>query len=1153
MPLKIIAWVIILLWCSFPLTAHGQGKGHGVEVRAAMPILSDATSGSTVSASFLVTNTGVNVVTFIEEFQLPPGWIPITPQYLPFFLNIGQQQTRTIAFTVPTNADAGSYQVSYGVRGQSESGIADSQSVTVIVAQSSRPSSGTAPEDQQRKEDESRIREVPGEREKTSVGMAVEFQPAIDGMVDEGSRPFVDAPGQGVEIRAPRDFIREATPGKTITGSFLVTNTTGRTETFVDDVRIPQGWKKLIPQAADPFTLNAGKQRARIIAFSIPPTAPAGSYRITYTAHGSQNIGISGSRSLIVTVTPVHKIEIVVTEKPDFVIAGKPFTVRFRVLNRGNSASRIKMDIRGNMEYPVAPKQTTLTLAVGQSELVTITVTTDDLLKKKETYVLTISALTVNAQGVEVGITKDVVLFILPGAPGPVDLYHRVPAALTMIGSAQDGEYAEQIEFAGGGDIDEEEKKRVDFLFRNPDLQDKNIFGLRDEYRLNYYTDTFDILAGDQGYSLSPLTEQSKYGRGGEVNYRLSTIKASSFYLETPGQSPQLTEGGGYLFYQPIARIGLKANFLHKETDLTSFTPEPTSLFSIPASNAWEVHPGLEENANWAAITPESNNLYSIQTNTAWDKKVVLDLEYGYSDNAGITQTSGDSYNINLKGALKGAGYAIEKTYADPRYFGYSHDLDYTTGTLSFPIYRELTGNISYRSYLNNLEHDPLRGSATDEESYRGGIDLALPTGTHLSLAYEDFQKKDRMALFNQFNFQERLITAGIGQTFKWASLQGYLNSGIIDDNLTGGRNTSVENYSLYASFNPTTWQAYSLYARTGHDFYNDNPQRSKSTGVTATWRYKQADLNLNYQISEYTPSANESTDNPIPENGSSDITFDGRTDVLMSSLNYTSRSNHVISLRSYWISYRKEDGATQETSFLLCYTIPLGIPVRKKKSIGNIQGTVSDAEGKPLQKIVVEVGGLTAMTDKAGEFTFPGFKTGTYYLAAEQGSIGIGKITTEKTPLPVEVKGGETSRVSIRITPSCRLNGRLTLRQSNSERDVRTVTKQGRAGEISLKGLEGMEDKDNSALKLVNILVEISRGEESIRQVTDGEGRFSFYDLRPGIWTVNVAADNLPAYHYVEKESYSIELKSGEEQVIDIQVLPRVRKIQMIDEGQIR
>jgi uncharacterized membrane protein len=1068
-----------------------------------MPPLSDAAPGSTVSGSFLVTNAGASAVTFVDELQLPPGWIPITPQYLPFFLNVREQQTRTIAFTIPADAAAGSYRITYGVRGQSEPGIADSESVTVTVTPASRPASGAVPEGKKRKEDEARTSGAPKATEKASPRTAVESQPAPDSSVAKGLQPVADEEGHGVEVSVGAGLISEVLPGKVVTASFLVINTGSRAGTFVDDLRIPPGWKMLIPQAAVPFTLNAGEQRARIIAFSVAPNAPAGSYRLSYAARGSQDPGVSGSRSFSIAVLPVNSIEIVVAEKPDYAVAGKSFNVRFRVINRGNSAARIRMDFRGNMEYPVAPKQTALALAAGQSEVVSVTVTTDDKLKRKETYVLKIKAETENAQAAAATVTHDAVLFILPGKPEQVDLFQRVPAGLTMIGSLEDGRYGWQTELAGGGNIDEEGKKRIDFLFRGPDLQKKNIFGLRDEYRLNYFGETLNILAGDQGYSLSPLTEQSRYGRGGGVNFHQPTFGAGAFYLETQEESPNVNEAGGYLLYQPNDRLGLKANLLHEETDPAASTPALTT------------------------------NLYSIQAGTAWDKKLILDLEYGYSDNSSVTRTNGNGHRINLKGELGGARYAFEKTYADPRFFGYYRDSDYTSGALFYPLYERLTGNFSFRKYRNNLDFDPLVGSATDEKSYRSGLSLPLPTGTNLTLTYEDYRKKDRMAFSPQFNFQERIFTSGIGQTFKRASLQGYLVSGIIDNNLTGNRNNTMENYSLYATFSPTLRQAYSIYARTGQDIYSDTPQRTKNVGATATWYYQRANLNLNYQINNIESGSNE------------------RSDSLMSSLTYTLPNNHSISFRSRWISH--QNGSADETSYLLGYTIPFGIPVGKKKGIGSIRGNVFDAEGKPLPKVVVEVGGLTAITDSSGNFTFPGFKPGIYYLTVEQGSIGIGRITTEKLPLSVEVKGGEASRVIIRITPSCRVTGRLSLRRPDSAGNIRAETKQDQVREFSLKGLEGAQGKDKSALKLGNILVEISRSGESIRQVTDDEGRFSFYDLRPGRWMMKVADDNLPPYHYVEKESYPVELKSGEEQDVVIQVLPRVRKIQMIDEGVVR
>src|ERR1039457_5316459 len=278
-----------------------------------------------------------------------------------------------------------------------------------------------------------------------------------------------------------------------------------------------------------------------------------------------------------------------------------------------------------------------------------------------------------------------------------------------MIGSLEDGRYGWQAELAGGGSIDEEGKKRIDFLFRGPDLQKKNIFGLRDEYRLNYFGETLNILAGDQGYSLSPLTEQSRYGRGGGINFHRPTFGAGAFYLKTREESPKANEVGGYLLYQPTGWFGLRANVLHKETDPVAFTPALTT------------------------------NLYSIQAGTAWGKKLILDLEYGYSDNSRITRPNGNGCRIDLKGELGGARYAFEKTYADPGFFGYYRDSDYTSGALSIPLYKRLTGNISFRNYRNNLDLDPLAGSATDEASYRGGLSLPLPTGTNLTLTYEDY------------------------------------------------------------------------------------------------------------------------------------------------------------------------------------------------------------------------------------------------------------------------------------------------------------------------------------------------------------------------------------------------------------------------------
>jgi hypothetical protein len=80
--------------------------------------------------------------------------------------------------------------------------------------------------------------------------------------------------------------------------------------------------------------------------------------------------------------------------------------------------------------------------------------------------------------------------------------------------------------------------------------------------------------------------------------------------------------------------------------------------------------------------------------------------------------------------------------------------------------------------------------------------------------------------------------------------------------------------------------------------------------------------------------------------------------------------------------------------------------------------------------------------------------------------------------------------------------------------------------------------------------LVEVRCEEEVLRGLTDHKGRFSFDDLRPGKWSLKVYDRDLPAYHFLEDEQFQFDLKPGEQRDTVVRVLPRLRPIQIIDEG---
>ncbi len=299
--------------------------------------------------------------------------------------------------------------------------------------------------------------------------------------------------------------------------------------------------------------------------------------------------------------------------------------------------------------------------------------------------------------------------------------------------------------------------------------------------------------------------------------------------------------------------------------------------------------------------------------------------------------------------------------------------------------------------------------------------------------------------------------------------------------------------------------------------------------------------------------------------------------DNIYSTLTYRLPNNHSLALKNRWFKYK--DTKDEEHSFFLYYIIPLKIPVSKKRDIGILKGKVYDGEKEerqPIPKVILTINEATAVTDQNGEFIFPALKQGTHYLQVIKSSIGLDRVTSEKLPLMVEIKG-KTNEIEIGVVSSGRILGKIalvSLNQSsnfNSSRDKygninnninnnnNNNPDQGLflIGSGEIKNNNGLDNGlDNGMLKeprgLSNILVELTNSKEVLRQLTDQLGRFAFLHTRPGQWTLRVYDNNLPPYHYLEKKEFRIELKPGGEKEITARVLPRRRSIQIIEVGEI-
>jgi hypothetical protein len=381
-------------------------------------------------------------------------------------------------------------------------------------------------------------------------------------------------------------------------------------------------------------------------------------------------------------------------------------------------------------------------------------------------------------------------------------------------------------------------------------------------------------------------------------------------------------------------------------------------------------------------------------------------------------------------------------------------------------------------------------------------------------LGYEDFSKEDRLVP-SDYNFEERVLILGIGQILNKFSLQTYIQGGKREDKLTGSQNEPIERYTVLASFSPGQGQTYSLFAQTGHDRYSPTFQRTNTAGVSASWRINNT-LNffVNYQMN------NINLDNKREQHN------------LFSTLVYTLPNNHFLSFKYRWLEFK--DTKAQENAFFVAYSIPLGIPVSKKKGLGVLKGRIYDGEktdGSPIANVILTANGVTAVTDKKGEFIFPGLKPGTYSLRLEQNTIGLQRVTSEKFPLVVEIKEEKTNYIDVAVVNSCNVSGEVVVSGAR----------------------ENEKDGSKKIKRLGDVLVEIRTDKEVLREQTDNSGKFSFKGIRPGTWNLKFYPNNLPVNHSFDKEEFQLDLKPGEEKVVAGNVAPRSKQIQMIDEGEIK
>ncbi|MFT5724533.1 MAG: hypothetical protein ACI9JN_001652 [Bacteroidia bacterium] len=155
-------------------------------------------------------------------------------------------------------------------------------------------------------------------------------------------------------------------------------------------------------------------------------------------------------------------------------------------------------------------------------------------------------------------------------------------------------------------------------------------------------------------------------------------------------------------------------------------------------------------------------------------------------------------------------------------------------------------------------------------------------------------------------------------------------------------------------------------------------------------------------------------------------------------------------------------------------YNVSLGVPMVRTLALGSLEGKLINGGVQSVDNVVLMLDGQLATTSEDGSFTFNNVRPGSHQLFLDRATIGVRDLPNQKLPIKVDIFAEKTAEVSITMTKSAKVTGKIALEK------VKTT------------------QSNKKVLAFPSIIVEARLGGESYMTRADPQGNFVFGSLRP-------------------------------------------------------
>ncbi len=746
--------------------------------------------------------------------------------------------------------------------------------------------------------------------------------------------------GDVVEVSPTTTEPLAAAPGEVVTAIFTVTNTGTETRSFKASADLPAGWRRI--GSSNSFDVSGGDTVRRLISFRVSADAPVGSFDIRYRVTDVGAPLVFDSGVVTVAVGESDRFDITLLRAPSWVVSGDDYQIALVLSNRGNATRHIRLLAKITPETTFDMSLDELTVfEPGERQTLRVDIRATQATQRKQRQWL---RLHVTSDGVvlnEIAVPVDV----LPTG-GYADRAGRMPASVTLHSFTGHRGSGAQVEFDAHGPLRNGGTDIIEVGIRTPDRSTASLFARRDEYRVAYVSKSWAVMLGDHAFSLSPLTEYGRRGRGVGASATAGALTATAFFSRGRYALPREDVVGVGLKYSLSDALRFGANFLDK----SGFLPGE----SITIRSEFEPI-----------------------------RDVKLDLELGDGGDSGVRSSA---FAAGVSGSRKFGSIDARYMKTGRAFPGLYPDRTVASMSFSARPTRNVRFDASASTDERRLQFASAAGSIVQSKYVRGG-----PT-----YKFEFLRSKVNLSAAYKYRAQN----ADFGSA---GENRNHLSTELTADIEIGrySLGASVEHGSVYASFVGERRAAsrYELATRARYRSFSWNVAASFDRGA-AMYRLEGQETAL------ISVGANGNIGSSFAWGVDAFAMFD-RSFIARQYRSVATRATYQLPF-GHHVGVRAQvtaigvGGGLYGHDVGVTYRVPFSIPTLRKSEM-RIRGRVVDAEtGEGVTDALVRVGKRTGQTREDGRFTVPIAGTETEYLLLDGASVGLDRVPLIEMPMAV-------------------------------------------------------------------------------------------------------------------------------------------------------